>query len=149
MAIFGFPSKNPGTPPTVSPTSLRAGKTGHAPYSRVSRFVPGHGGTFVPECPGLSRLENRSCCQARGVLATQRAIPPMTAVTHRSQLPDTALAHAFLRALVAWAERRSAEGRVMLPAGAVDADELVHVVVALLHARSNSKLRADHGARKE
>ena len=73
----------------------------------------------------------------------------MTATAHRSPMPSTALAHAFLRALVAWAERRSTEGRVTLPAGAVDADELVHVVVALLHARSDLKLRADHGARKE
>jgi len=32
----------------------------------------------------------------------------MTAAAHRSQLPDTVMAHAFLDALVRWAERRSA-----------------------------------------
>ena len=70
----------------------------------------------------------------------------MTATARREPVPSTALVHAFLRALVAWAERRSAGGRVTLPAGAVDAAELARVILALLSAQSNSKLRAD-GAR--
>lgn len=63
-------------------------------------------------------------------------------------MPDTALAHAFLRALVAWAQRQSGAGRVALPAGAVDADELARVM-ALLRARSDSRLRADGARWKE
>lgn len=58
----------------------------------------------------------------------------MSATALRPPMPDTALAHAFLAALLRWAQRQAGAKRVMLPAGAVDADELRKVVVALVCA---------------
>lgn len=78
----------------------------------------------------------------------QGALSPMTAVVeHRSQLPNTIMADAFLRALVAWAARQhGARGRVKLPAGRVDGDELARVILALLRARSKSRALRHPGA---
>jgi hypothetical protein len=46
------------------------------------------------------------------------------------------MAHAFLAALLALAERRSTDKRIALPSGNVDAQELVQVICALLKARA-------------
>jgi hypothetical protein len=51
-------------------------------------------------------------------------------------MPDTALAHAFIRAVMAWARRHVGAERVALPSGVVDAVELRQVVVALVCAQS-------------
>ena len=56
---------------------------------------------------------------------------------HRPPMPETALAAAFLTALVNWA-RREAHGSVALPNGRVDREELARVIVALLRAREES-----------
>lgn len=44
---------------------------------------------------------------------------------------ETAMAHAFLIALLRWAERANRRGKVAIPSGLVKASELVKVVVAL------------------
>jgi hypothetical protein len=59
----------------------------------------------------------------------------MIALAHRSPMPDTVMAHAFLRALIRLARRHAAE-RVTLPSGRVDAVELRQVVIALVCAQS-------------
>jgi len=51
-------------------------------------------------------------------------------------MPNTALAHAFLDAILHWAERQAGIGRVAIPTGSVDAGELRQVIFALLMARS-------------
>jgi len=53
----------------------------------------------------------------------------------RSQMPDTIMAHAFLAALLALAQRKTSDRRVVLPSGNVDYQELCKVIVALLKAR--------------
>jgi len=70
----------------------------------------------------------------------------MTATTHREPMPSTALADAFLRALMRLVGRRGDRQQVTLPSGNVDADELHKVIMALLHARADSRLYANHGA---
>ncbi len=54
----------------------------------------------------------------------------------RSPMPDTVMAAAFVRALVAWARRHAGAERVALPSGRVDAVELRQVVIALVCAQS-------------
>jgi len=62
----------------------------------------------------------------------------------RPIIPETAIAHAFLKALIEWAQRADrSERRIALPSGAVDGDELRQVVVALVCARATR----DAGAR--
>jgi len=59
-------------------------------------------------------------------LAGSRAPEPM---------PDTALAHAFVVAVYAWAARHSGVGRRMIiPSGVVDGEELKRVILALTSA---------------
>jgi hypothetical protein len=67
------------------------------------------------------------------------------AVPHRQPMPCTAMAAAFLRALMAWAARQHG-GRVTLPSGAVDGDELARVILALLRARPESRASRHPGA---
>jgi hypothetical protein len=53
-------------------------------------------------------------------------------------MPDTALAHAFLAALLRWAQRRGRNAADRHPAGAVDRIELQRVVMAILAARADA-----------
>ena len=57
----------------------------------------------------------------------------------RPIVPETALADAFLRALIAWAPRGARDRRIALPAGTFDPDELRPVVVALVCARAEAR----------
>jgi hypothetical protein len=77
----------------------------------------------------------------------------MTAVTHMKQppmwkwagsfsaeaLPETAFVHAFILAICAWAARASGARRMAIPTGAVDADELRRVVLALMAAKADKR----------
>jgi len=56
-------------------------------------------------------------------------------MTARSPTPDTIMAHAFLRALLAWCARQTRSGPVAIPTGAVDPVELRQVLVALVCAQ--------------
>ena len=53
-------------------------------------------------------------------------------------MPDTVMARAFLNAVINWAENNLSK-RVALPTGAVDADELRQVILALVRARSERR----------
>jgi hypothetical protein len=57
--------------------------------------------------------------------------------TRRQQSAETALSHAFLKALVKWAERHTDNDRIAIPTGAVTAAELVPVLRALRLARKS------------
>jgi hypothetical protein len=70
----------------------------------------------------------------------------MTVTTHREAMPSPALADAFLRALMRLVGRRGDRQQVTLPSGNVDVDEQHKVIIALLHARADSRLHANHGA---
>jgi len=61
----------------------------------------------------------------------------MSAASHRSPMPDTIMAAAFLRAFIAWAQRESGK-EMVLPTGIVAAGELRQVIVALVCARRNT-----------
>lgn len=57
-----------------------------------------------------------------------------------SPMPDTVMAHAFVRAIFQWAERQNPGRRVTLPSGSVDGDELRQVVCALACSRSKGSI---------
>jgi hypothetical protein len=58
----------------------------------------------------------------------------------RPAMPQTALAYAFLQALLTWARRQShGAALITLPAGRVGSDELLQVVVALVCARRGDR----------
>jgi len=57
-----------------------------------------------------------------------------TSSASHDPVPDTAMACAFLLAVINWAEPNLTK-RVALPTGAVDANELRQVVMALICAR--------------
>lgn len=51
---------------------------------------------------------------------------------YRQAVPDTVMAHAFLRALMRWAKRRpNTDAWIAIPTGTVTAGELARVVCAL------------------
>ena len=55
-------------------------------------------------------------------------------------MPQTALAHAFLRALLSWARRQNRGAELIaLPAGRVDADDLTVVIAALICASGGER----------
>lgn len=53
-------------------------------------------------------------------------------------MPSTTMAMAFLAAVIRWADRQAGIGRVAIPTGRVDADELRRVVCALVVARGDA-----------
>jgi hypothetical protein len=57
-------------------------------------------------------------------------------MTKYNNMPDTIMAHAFLAALLALAQRKTCDKRVALPSGNVDYNELRQVICALLRARA-------------
>lgn len=67
------------------------------------------------------------------------AQPPLARWTSSSAapaaMPDTVMASAFLVGVMRWAAKQSHTKRLVLPTGAVDADELRKVLVALTCAR--------------
>lgn len=62
---------------------------------------------------------------------TAHPLASWTSSSAREAMPDTVMARAFLAAVMAWAGRESHARRATLPTGAVDADELRRVVIAL------------------
>jgi hypothetical protein len=51
---------------------------------------------------------------------------------YTARVADTTTAAAFMRALVAWAQRHHADGMISVPSGRADIAELVKVVLALV-----------------
>jgi hypothetical protein len=58
----------------------------------------------------------------------------------RPAMPQTALAHAFLQALLNWARRQNhGAALIALPSGKVDGDDLMVVITALVCARRGDR----------
>ena len=66
---------------------------------------------------------------------TSHPLARWTGSSAAAPMPHTAMASAFLTAVLQWAVRQAHVKQVALPSGQVDADELRKVIVALACAR--------------
>jgi hypothetical protein len=88
--------------------------------------------TFGDICRHVANVANTR----RGGGMTAHPLARWSTSAAHAPMPNTALAHAFLRdAILVWARRQSGGERLALPSGRVDGDELRRVITALVCAR--------------